>query len=193
MSSSTTMVTVHSRESGSSGASGGGCMFGPRKISMPCASSGGAGARIWRSSTAVFTGVSDGAPQSGRDRRGWTRQVHLVGHGPRASREVTVEGSDADRIGRWRLSHPDARATHRLEHPCTRAHQVGVDAGTGYGVEDLTASRRHGHDETGIDRLVPQYRSGDGQVLEAGVDRAADADLRSPGARHLAHRDDVAW
>src|SRR5918998_3697596 len=57
-SSSTTMVTVHSKESGSSGTSGGGFMFGPRKISMPDASSGDAGARIWRSSTAGFAGAS---------------------------------------------------------------------------------------------------------------------------------------
>ena len=42
---------------GSSEASGGGSMFGPRGISIPEASSGGTGSRIWRSSTAGFAGA----------------------------------------------------------------------------------------------------------------------------------------
>src|SRR5688500_3475378 len=56
----------------------------------------------------------------------------------------------------------------------------------------MTAARRYGLTETGVDCLVTQDRSGNRQVLEAGVYRAADADLRGPGARHLAHGDDVA-
>ena len=84
------MVTVHSRESGSSGASGGGSMFGPRTISMPRSllrRRGGQDLAVVHRGVRGGLGklgvlpelarVRDDAPQSGGDRRGRARQVHL--------------------------------------------------------------------------------------------------------------------
>src|SRR5918912_1234067 len=57
-SSGRTMATVPVKSSGSSSASGGSCMFGPRGTSILSASSSGVGARIWASSTAGYIGAS---------------------------------------------------------------------------------------------------------------------------------------
>src|SRR5215208_5723694 len=198
------MVTVHSRESGSSGASGGGSMFGPRTISMPCASSGDAGARIWRSSTAGFAGASGRSGYSPSSRGSVITPRKAVATAVVGLVRYTWSVIVPERPGKLRLkvltltdSEGGAcpiptQGPHWLEHPSARPHQVRVDAGTGDGVEDLSAPRRHCHDETGIDRLVPQDRSSDGKVLEAGVYRATDADLRSLRPRHLSHGDDGA-
>src|SRR5215218_2322285 len=135
--------------------------------------------------------VRDDAPERRRHRRGRAREVDLIRRCSGAAGEVSVERPDADRIRGWRLSHPDARAADRLEHPRAGAHEVGVHAGLGDGVQDLPAPRRHGHDETRIHYLVPQNRSRDREVREARVDRAADAHLGGLGTGYLAHRDDV--
>src|SRR5215212_9003002 len=136
--------------------------------------------------------VGDDSPERRRRRGGRARQVHLIGHRSRPSRAVTIEGPYADRLAGWRLSHPDARAAYRFKHPGACAHEVRVYAAPGDSVEDLAASRSHGHDEARVDHLFPQDRRRDRQVVEARVDRAANAHLSDLRAGDLAHRDHVA-
>src|SRR5829696_5026612 len=201
---STTIRTRPSSVSGSGRPSGGGTMFGPRTISTLCASSGGGGDRMWRSSTAGLrdAGVICGGSPSSRGseislkrRRGGRRrgaEVDLVPWRSAPTREVAVEGLYRGFTFRGSLADADAGATDGLEHPCAGGDEVLVDPTFGDGVENLPRARGHRHLYAGMHDVLAEDGRGGGEVLVRGVHRGADADLDRLRTDYLANRHDVA-